>query len=605
MKEYDALIVGAGPSGLTAACEFLRQGVENILIIDSLEKPLIQTKASVLWPRSMEILSSYEGVVEDISKRGIPVTHFTAVDDKTTLVSVNLSAGFHSKFDYGSLQEQWYVEECLTKFLTKKNVSVLRSTTLTNLVDCKTHVQIEISRGDVHSKNFWNETIVAKYVIAADGAKSRIRKLLNLQFPGEMLQNGYVAVHFKEKEDSLRAFSRNGMVLLFLKEGSAFITALPENSWIAAWDLTLEQEKPFLSSENDARGNPIQLKLRFDQYEDLLRKRISKDLKLGEVIWGTHFRINERLVEKYSNNSLNIFMVGDSAHCHSPILGQGMNTGIQDSMNIIWKLSQVILSKCSREILNSYEAERKHVGKAVVDLTTRVQNISAVRNPLLQNFRNFAFSFVTKNDFIIDTIGQTVGETIYSYKGLAEVSVEYFGKPPIFPYLLRRRAQNINRILSTRVRAGDRFRPDIVLGLSETFFSATAGFKILIFVGLKKYSFKPLSENECTEFCKEALEFSDGLVTDFFVVQSERELDHHRLGVLGQCLFLVRPDGYVGFRCEPLKKELLKGYLKKRIFSKRIETSSNFSFNNFDWLHAVFLSVLFCGIGIYIKRKFF
>ncbi|KAJ3222870.1 hypothetical protein HK099_001794 [Clydaea vesicula] len=532
-------------------------------------------------PRSMEILSSYEGVVEDISKRGIPVTHFTAVDDKTTLVSVNLSAGFHSKFDYGSLQEQWYVEECLTKFLTKKNVSVLRSTTLTNLVDCKTHVQIEISRGDVHSKNFWNETIVAKYVIAADGAKSRIRKLLNLQFPGEMLQNGYVAVHFKEKEDSLRTFSRNGMVLLFLKEGSAFITALPENSWIAAWDLTLEQEKPFLSSENDARGNPIQLKLRFDQYE------------------------NQRAFGGECSLSFTDSWTRNEYRCIASKSVLLIILGIQDSMNIIWKLSQVILNKCSREILNSYEAERKHVGKAVVDLTTRVQNISAVRNPLLQNFRNFAFSFVTKNDFIIDTIGQTVGETIYSYKGLAEVSVEYFGKPPIFPYLLRRRAQNINRILSTRVRAGDRFRPDIVLGLSETFFSATAGFKILIFVGLKKYSFKPLSENECTEFCKEALEFSDGLVTDFFVVQSERELDHHRLGVLGQCLFLVRPDGYVGFRCEPLKKELLKGYLKKRIFSKRIETSSNFSFNNFDWLHAVFLSVLFCGIGIYIKRKFF
>ncbi|KAI8614836.1 FAD-binding monooxygenase [Chytriomyces sp. MP71] len=367
---FDTLVVGAGPTGLTLAAELLRQGIpaSQILLIDVLKEPLIQTKASVLWPRSLELLSNYEGVVEMGEAYGDKLTNVVlrAGKDNTLIAKINLARHFDSTFHHGLMLEQWYTEKIITAYLSKHGLSVTRSTALVSFV--YTDHPLHPIEATLKTPN-GNKTIRVKYIVGADGGRSGVRKQLGIEFKGETMQGTFFSAHFSVKKPLLDI--DNTALSLFLRpSGMGFITPMPGGTYMSALDLQGQQCGPFLSNEKDARGFPLLKEIPLKEAEVILRERLSLHIEVDKMIWQTHFRIQERLVGKYGDGK-RVFLAGDACHAHSPLGGQGQNTGIQDAVNLGWKLSSVLKGTLSPSLLATYEEERLAVGQHLIDFTMR------------------------------------------------------------------------------------------------------------------------------------------------------------------------------------------------------------------------------------------
>jgi 2-polyprenyl-6-methoxyphenol hydroxylase-like FAD-dependent oxidoreductase len=196
------------------------------------------------------------------------------------IASVDLS--FSSNYKYALLCEQWWTEKCLTNYLEKNGIKVQRGIEFVSLEETKDYVIIKTN----------NEEIVyhSQYVVGSDGAKSSFRKALGIKFIGEALENGFCAAHVVIDKDTIPETLKSDTLSIFLlKEGMSFITPMPDNTWIAAFDFTKEQEKDFLQTEMDNYGNQIQKEFTKENIDIIFQERISQKIKIEKIIWKSHF----------------------------------------------------------------------------------------------------------------------------------------------------------------------------------------------------------------------------------------------------------------------------------------------------------------------------
>ncbi|KAJ3314553.1 hypothetical protein HDV04_006092 [Boothiomyces sp. JEL0838] len=514
-KNVDVLIVGAGPTGLAAACELLRQGITNILICDVLTEPLIQTKGSLINPRTLEVLSNFANVVPDLKKRGKVLNKIRTFSAPGELVGqVEMSGKIHSTHQFVSC-EQWYTEQCLTSYLALNGVSVLRGTKVLDIQYDNEGFpisELETTQGDGVEKF----KVKSQFVIAADGAKSGVRKQLNIPFVGEVLKNGFIACHFSTKTSS-DALDSLALTLCLFKEGFAFSAPMPNNTWIVAVDLTAAQDE-FVSDQVDLHGLNVLKEYPKESLEKLLQNRLGPGIEIDKLIWNSHFRVNQRLAAAYSDKK-RVYLAGDACHSHTPLGGQGLNFGIQDAVNLGWKMSLVIKKKCYHDLLLTYQMERRNLGNLLVEGTTRLQKAASDRSSIMFHLRNNAFPILTSFPYFVEVVANTIGDTIFTYK--SSLTQEHWRKPYVFPYLFMRRRQNILRLLTPRVKAGDKCRMELMQSVHDTFLTKTTGFKLLIFEGIPGNT--PYSQlnsyQKCVEFGENARNISKGLITDTFVVK--------------------------------------------------------------------------------------
>ncbi|KAJ3324268.1 hypothetical protein HDV06_000307 [Boothiomyces sp. JEL0866] len=580
-KHVDVLIIGAGPTGLAAACELIRQGTTNILICDVLPQPLIQTKGSLINPRTLEVLSNFENVVPDLRKRGKVLNKIKTYSSVGQLIGqVEMAGKIHSSHQFISC-EQWYTEKCLTSYLTSHGISVLRGTKVLDIqYDTEGYPVAELESVDgQQSKRF---KVKSQFVIAADGAKSNVRKQLNIPFVGEVLKNGFVACHFSVKA-ACEELNQDTLTLCMFKEGFAFSAPMPDNTWIVAVDLTDEQDK-FVSDQVDAHGLNILKEYPQAELEKLLQNRLGSGIQIDKLIWNSHFRVNQRLAAAYSDKK-RVYLAGDACHSHTPLGGQ-------DAVNLGWKMSLVIKEQCYHDLLLTYQKERRNLGNLLVEGTTRLQKAASNRSPMMYHLRNNAFPILTAFPYFVEVLANTIGDTIFSYN--SSLAQEHWRKPFVFPNFLMRRRQNILRLLTPRLKAGNKCRLELMESVHDQFLTKTAGFKLLIFEGIPgntPYS-KLKSYQKCTEFGETARELSKGLITDSFVVKKDALEDYKNFGVLGQCFFLIRPDGYIGMRCEPLETGMLQGYLSNSVKSAVVKCPAQYSPVVGDWVIYVVIGVV-------------
>jgi hypothetical protein len=275
-----------------------------------------------------------------------------------------------------------------------------------------------------------------------------------------------------------------------------------------------------------------------------------------------------------------------------------MNTGIQDGVNLGWKLAFVILGKCSCELLSTYHEERKMVGEKLINFTSRAQKISSSRNQLFNFIRNNALKLLTSSELITDIISNELGETAYQY--CSSICIEHWESPPIFPYLFRRREQNILRLTNTsRLKSGHRIHPEMI---KDNFLLKTNGFKAILFEGLKNKSNTFKEINDLKKFGQNLVDVNE-LFTDFMVISQSDIKTYDIFGVKAQCIFLIRPDGHIGLRSEPIDIDIINGYMKNRIFSK-IENNQIFSpKESLDFIPFLFIFTIM--FALLFKLKFY
>jgi 2-polyprenyl-6-methoxyphenol hydroxylase-like FAD-dependent oxidoreductase len=344
MTTDTVLIVGAGPTGLTLACELARRGVP-FRLIEAAEGPQPGSRGKGVQPRTLEVFDDL-GIVDRVLAHGrmaMPMRS-TGPDGRVTLSGAE-SAGKNPGIPYPAslITPEWRVEEALRLRLAELGGAVEFGTALAGFEQSDEGVSAKVVSGGVTA------TISAHWLVGCDGGHSVVRKLAGVAFAGETREDVRMIVADVEVD----GLDRDAWHMWRHEEGLVNLCPMPSTS-------------VFQYQAGVAPGERPELDL--PTMQAILERRTGRnDIRLHEPRWSSLWRANIRLADRYREGR--VFLAGDAAHIHSPAGGQGMNTGIQDAYNLGWKLAAVAGGTASPALLDSYEAERRPVAVGVLALS--------------------------------------------------------------------------------------------------------------------------------------------------------------------------------------------------------------------------------------------
>ena len=340
------LVVGGRTTGLMMAAELTRHGVP-VRIIDKSPGIDPRSRATYLRARTLEILHGL-GLAEEIVARGQPLKAVSLyANGKHVATSPDLPVD--SPFPWGAAFAQCKTELILERHLNQLGIEVERSTELVAFKQSTDGVQSTIKK-----PNGSEETNTTPWLIGCDGAHSLTRRLIDEAFPGQVDPVAYLLADVVvdgpiKPEIAYLCLHDEGDVFFFLlDEGRRQIIAtLPRNS--------PRSEAPTL-----------------EEMQRIVDERGFTELRLDDARWLTLYHTHYRLAPHYRRGR--VFLVGDAAHIHSVIGGQGMNTGIQDAHNLAWKLALVMRGVVPVWWLDTYETERRRVAEDVIAWTKKAND---------------------------------------------------------------------------------------------------------------------------------------------------------------------------------------------------------------------------------------
>jgi 2-polyprenyl-6-methoxyphenol hydroxylase-like FAD-dependent oxidoreductase len=334
MSTTDVIVVGAGPTGLMLACELAMRGVDVRLLDERRELPNI-TRAFGVHARTLELLDA-RGMADELVARGLPVRSVAPTPD----TNIDLSE-LPSRFPMVLIGPQSLTERVLTARAAQLGVDIVHGAKVVGLSQDASGVTLELADGSTER---------AGYVVGCDGAHSAVRRLLGIDFVGKQYETHILLADVQLAEpptDGLSAQANAEGVVLMVPFGDGWFRAI-------AWDRTREQA-------------PLSEPVTLDEMRDAFVRIAGTDFGMADMRWSSRFLSERRQAKRYRVGR--VFIAGDAAHVHSPLGAQGMNTGIQDAMNLGWKLAEAVGGSAPPWLLDSYETERHAVGADVLKLT--------------------------------------------------------------------------------------------------------------------------------------------------------------------------------------------------------------------------------------------
>jgi len=345
MGDQEVLVVGAGPTGLAAACQLVRWGV-RVRVLDAAPGPFAGSRGKGMQPRTLELLDGL-GVAGRLIATGrfrLPIRRYAPDGshvDQDPQPGVEPSAA--SPYARPLVVPQWRVEQTLRDLLAESCVEVRWGAEVVGLEQRADGVVVALADGS---------RVGASYVIGSDGGSSAIRRLLGVSFLGQTDEDVRMMV------------------------GDVVLDGLDRDHWHTFTGVTgravalcpLPATDTFQLQTGLAPGDPSEPSLPL--FQSIVDEAVGAGrVRLRRATWMSSWRLNVRMVDRYRVGR--VFLAGDAAHVHSPTGGQGMNTGIQDAVNLGWKLAHV-LSGAEPALLDSYEAERLPVAAGVLGLSSRL-----------------------------------------------------------------------------------------------------------------------------------------------------------------------------------------------------------------------------------------
>jgi 2-polyprenyl-6-methoxyphenol hydroxylase-like FAD-dependent oxidoreductase len=348
----EVVVVGAGPVGLVAACELARRGI-RVRVIDKLAGPTTESRAIAIHSRSLDMFDRMD-IVDDLVATGAKSTGMKMYSNGTELFHVEFD-GVDSAFPWSLLTPQTETERVLFERLTALGVDVERGTELADLTQDDGGVRLTVRRSDGTT-----ETITTPWVIGADGSHSTVRHLVGARLTGSFKGERFILGDCDADSDLDPA----SMHTIFAPEGPVLFMPMRDG------------RARIMAEIRDAPGTPLNLQPSQDDLQRILDHRVG-GITITKSHWLTCFEVHHGQVPAYRYGR--VFLVGDAAHIHSPAGGQGMNTGMQDAFNLVWKLAATIRGDGGQALLDSYHVERYPVAERVISFSSTLTTAATLR----------------------------------------------------------------------------------------------------------------------------------------------------------------------------------------------------------------------------------
>ena len=366
VESTSVLIVGAGPTGLTAAVRLAQLGIPY-LILDARPGPTQTSNAALVHASTIELFSEL-GVADKLVAAGRKIQRIAMVDRERTLAHVDLTA-IPSTYPFALSVPQSVTEDILLRRLAGLGGSIRRSHRVEALGQQRGGYLVtgsmETSSGPAPF------AIRARYVVGADGSHSVVRPAIGLEFPGETYPSQFVLADVELRD---QPFADDEATISMAAQGVTVIGRLPSGNYRLIATVDRDSAVP----EAPER-----------QYlDEILRQRGISARLAAEPAWSSGFRVHHRVAERFRVGG--VFLAGDAAHIHSPAAGQGMNTGIADAFDLATRLAAVVEGRADESTLDSYERQRRRAALEVLEFTDRMTRIATLTNPVARRIRNAA-----------------------------------------------------------------------------------------------------------------------------------------------------------------------------------------------------------------------
>ena len=341
MTSHSVVIAGGGPTGLMLAGELALAGVDVAVVERRPNQELSGARALGIFARTIEVLDQ-RGIAERFLSAGQPAQ---VAGFAVTRLDIS---DFPTRHNYGLALRQKHIERILAGWVTELGVPILYGREITGFAQHDAGVDVALANG---------QSLRAHYLVGCDGGRSLIRKTAGIDFPGwdpttssilaevEMTETPPYGVH--RSAIGTYAFGRSefeirGGEIIYQDVGPIGVMVTEPNANAAA-EPTLRDLK------------------------ELLIAVCGTDYGVHSPTWISRFTDMTRQAATYRSGR--VLLAGDAAHVHSPIGGQGLGTGVQDAVNLGWKLAQVIKGTSPDSLLDTYHAERHPVGARVLKTT--------------------------------------------------------------------------------------------------------------------------------------------------------------------------------------------------------------------------------------------
>jgi 2-polyprenyl-6-methoxyphenol hydroxylase-like FAD-dependent oxidoreductase len=364
-ERVEVVVVGAGPTGLALGCTLRRAGVD-VLVLNAAAEGANTSRAAVLHARTLEVLEPLD-VTPRLLAEGCVVPVFTVRTGGRVLARVDF-AGLPTPYPYTLMLPQSRTEALLAGRLVELGGQVHRRHTVT-------YVQADACAATVYVTGPTGEfrQVHGSYVVGADGMHSTVRGAAGIGFTGGRYPQSFVladvGLDWPLPPDEVQLF--------LASQGLVVVAPLPggHHRVVATADTAPENaDEPYVQALLDQRG-PGRARVR-------------------EVLWSSQFQVHHRVADTYRAGPL--LLAGDAAHVHSPAGGQGMNTGIQDAVDLGATLTQVLRQGAPPTALDGYTRRRRPVAQRIVTLTDRATRAATLTSPTARAARNIALSLASR-----------------------------------------------------------------------------------------------------------------------------------------------------------------------------------------------------------------